>query len=553
MKRALKITIIIVVILALLFGAAKLFITADFLVGQAQSLVEDGRYSRAITYLGWAWDMEPDRDDIPIILADTYAASGNYTKAEFTLVNAISAKPQMTELYVALCRIYVEQEKFLDAVQMFDHITDPTVKEDLDSMRPAAPEVSPDGGYYNEYIEVDVKDDGDTIYVTFSGEYPASKEDLYSGPVTLPGGETTVRAIAVNEKGLVSPMTLNGYTVGGVVEEVVLTDPAIDQTVREQLGLSSDAALMSDLLWSITHLELPDTVHDLNDLSRFTGLRSLTLNNVSGMDFTILAQTPSLKELDLSGCTISSNSLETIGSLTELEKLVLNGCALTDISPLAQLVKLKQLCLSNNILEDIGVLSLMTHLESVELSNNPLSSIAALSACEQLKYLDISNCTVNSLGSLSSKAQLETLIASNNKIKSITELAQCGSLSVLQINNNTVSDISVLPGLAALTRFEADHNEITEIPQFDGDSCQLIYFSINYNQVSDVSGFAGVHTLNYLNIDYNKVTDLLPIAENSNLVKVNAWDNAITVESVNKFNEYCIILNYNPNYKAPEE
>lgn len=559
MKRVLRIIIPIIIVLALLGTAIWFFffsrpdITNDFLISQAQSMTEDGRYSRAITYYDWAWSLEPDRDDIPIMLADTYAASGNYTKAEYTLVKAISNKPELTDLYVALCRTYVAQGKLLDAVQMLDRTTDEAVKADLDAMRPSAPVVSPEGGYYNEYIDVEVNAQTQKIYVTSDGEYPSNDDALYSGPITLSGGETTVLAIAVDDKGLVSPVTLSGYTVGGVVEAITLTDPAIDQTVREQLGLSADDALMSDLLWSITNLTLPETVKDLSDLSYFTGLRSLTINNISGMDFSILSQLPSLKELDLSGCTISSNALEAIGSLAELEKLVLDSCALTDISAFSQLTKLKELCLSNNTLEDIGIISLMTQLESVELTNNPLSSIAAISACDKLKYLDVSSCSVNSLGSLSNKLQLETVIASNNQIKALDELSSCVNLSVLEVNSNTISDISVLAQLPNLTRFEADHNQISEIPVFDPDHCSLIYFSVNYNEVSDVSGLAGVHTLNYLNIDYNKVTDLLPIAENSNLVKVNAWDNAITLDSVNKFNEYCIILNYNPNYKAPED
>ena len=194
----------------------------------------------------------------------------------------------------------------------------------------------------------------------------------------------------------------------------------------------------------------------------------------------------------------------------------------------------------------------MTDLESVDLSNNPLSSIAALSACKKIKYLDISDCTITSLGSLSDKTALETLLASNNQLRTLDELASCRKLSVLEVSNNLIKDITCLTKLSSLTRFEADHNEIAVIPDFSEDACALIYFSINYNQISDVGGLEGIHTLNYLNIDYNKVTDLLPIAKNNTLIKVNAWDNAITPESIEALTSYEIILNYNPNYKAPE-
>ena len=67
-----------------------------------------------------------------------------------------------------------------------------------------------------------------------------------------------------------------------------------------------------------------------------------------------------------------------------------------------------------------------------------------------------------------------------------------------------------------------------------------------------MSSLAGIDTLNYLYLDYNKVKDLLPLAENRNLVQINAWDNAITEESVEALEEASIILNYNPNYEDPD-
>lgn len=558
MKRILKIVIPLVLIVLILSAAVWLFIfhrpdlTNDFLISQARTMADRGRYSRAIRYYTWATALEPQRDDTYIELSETYAKSGNYTKAEYTLVKAISNQPDMTELYAALCRTYVEQGKLLDAAQMMERTSDPVVKAELDAMRPSAPVIEPEGGYYTEYIDVTVSADTDNIFVTTTGEYPSSDQDLYAAPITLSGGETTVLAIAVNEDGLVSQVVRNGYTIGGVVEAVTFADPAIDQTIREQLSLSSDAEIMTDLLWSITNLSLPDTTRNLSDLSYFTGLRSLVINGISGLDFTVLSQIPSLQELDLSGCTISSNALQSIGSLTELKKLRLDSCALTDISAFSQLVKLEELCLSNNSLEDIGALSLMPLLQSVELSNNPLTSIAALSACDKLKYLDISSCSVSSLGSLSEKKQLETLLASNNQIRILDELSSCSKLSVLEVNSNFIKDIAVLTELPSLVRFEANHNEISTLPAFDKDTCLLVYFGVNYNQIEDVTGLSGINTLNYLNIDYNKVSDLLPIAENSTLIKVNAWDNPITPESVEALSQYEIILNYNPNFNEPE-
>ena len=559
MKRVLKIVIPLVVVLALLGTAAWFFLsfradlTAGFLRGQAAKMVERERYSRAVTYYNWAWQLDPENQEIPLALAEAYAGSGNYTKAEYTLVRAISARPQDVDLYVALCQVYVAQDKLLDAVQMLDRTSDAEVKAALDELRPAAPVLSPENGYYTEYIEVTADGGGNAVYLSIDGDYPSMEDDAYTGPVTLPGGETMVMAVAVDENQMVSQAVQNGYTIGGVVEPVTLNDPAIDAAVREQLGMTAGETLMTDDLWSIAELTLPDTVADLADLSHFTGLTTLTIQNVSGLDFSVLSQLTSLQTLDLSGCTISTGSLDAIAGLTGLRVLRLNSCALTDINALSQLTALTELQLANNSLTDIGVTSLMLDLETVTLTNNPVTSIAGLSACTKLKSLDISGCSVTSIASLSGKTALETLLAGNNQIADLSPLEGCTALSVLEVPYNLVSDISVLAQLPALTRFVGNNNQITAVPDFDEETSKLQYIQLDYNEVTDLAGLQGINSLNYVYADYNQVETILPLKNNINLIQVNVWDNPIPEEEVKSLQENSIIVNYNPNYEPPEE
>lgn len=561
MKKVLKILIPTVLVVALLATACWFFLlhdrqlTTNLLVSSAESMVSHGRYQRAITYYTWARKLSPNQTDIPLELADTYAASGNYTKAEYTLVSAISANPTDVQLYEALCRTYVAQDKLLDAVQMLDRITDESVKAQLDSHRPSAPVVTPESGYYTEYISVTAESPENKVYITVTGDYPANDDDLYTEPITLPAGESTVIALAVSADGLVSPAATFGYTIGGVVEEITLNDPGIDAAVREQLGLTAGSTLMTDELWSIASLELPETVTDLSDLVHFTALQTLSIQNISGMDFSVLRQLKNLQELNLSGCTISSNSLEAIGALTELRRLHLNSCALTDISALAQLTQLQELDLASNSISDVGVLSLMLELETVNLSNNPISSIAGLSTCSKLKSVDLSSCGINSIGSLSDKAQLETLTASNNQIVDLSPLANCTSLSELNVSNNLIVDISVLAQLPNLVTFLGDNNSINAIPDFDEANCKLVTFSANYNLIADISGLCDITTLNTVAMDYNQVTDISPLATSANLIRLDIWNNPIkdVDTAVKPFLDSSIIVNYNPNYEVPKE
>ncbi len=561
MKKVLKVLIPLVLIIALLVSACWYFLfynrplTVEFLMDQSSSMVSAKRYERAILYNKWAWNLMPEWTDLALDLADTYIATGNYTKAEYTLVSAISSNPGKAGLYEALCRIYVQQNKLLDAVQMLDRITDAHVIEYMNTARPAAPVLTPESGYYTEYIEVTAQSDAPYVYITTDGKYPSNDSDLYTEPLTMEAGETTLISLAVNEQGLVSPAAVFGYTVGGVVEPLELADPAIDSAVREILGYTAADTIMSDDLWDIQTLELPDTVSDLSDLARFTGLTSLTIHNVSGLEMSVFHQVPTLQTLDLSGCTISTQAMEAISSLKNLTTLRLGSCALTDISALSTLTKLEELDLSGNFIADISVVALMPEMKYIYLTNNPLESIAGLSICNQLQYVDIRDCGLQSIGALSDKSRLQSLLATNNQISDLTPLRGCKSMETLLLSNNLISDISVLKSMPRLEVFEANYNAIKDIPNIQNSAVALVSFIANYNDIEDISGLSGIQTLNYVELDYNQVKDIQPLAENYNLIQLDVWDNPIpdVTEAVKPFEESSIIVNYNPNYEVPEE
>ena len=163
--------------------------TRDMLISHARIFDSRGNTELAAKLYDLAYDYTGQNEEVAIELANQYKADGNYTKAELTLTNAI-ADGGNTELYVALCKTYVEQDKLMDAAALLDNITDPVLKQQLDSLRPAAPETDPAPDFYHEYISVDFKDaDGKLLY-TLDGDYPSIQdapfaEALPSLPVKL--------------------------------------------------------------------------------------------------------------------------------------------------------------------------------------------------------------------------------------------------------------------------------------------------------------------------------------------------------------------------------
>ena len=542
-----RILIPILIILVLLAAGACAWlyfsgVGAEFYVSRGDSALAGGRYRSAIRSYTIARQMT-DAPAVTVSLAAAYEGAGNYTKAEYMLVSAIQENPEQTELYAALSRIYVAQGKFLDADQMLSRAANDAVREELQQRRPAPPELSPDSGYYATYVSVTAQSPN-KIYLRTDGAYPSREDDLYTGPIELPGGESTICAIAVDENGLVSQAVYAGYTIAGVIEPVTLEDPALDKQVRTLLGKEPDAQLMTNDLWELETLEL-NSLGDVKQLSLFTGLKSLTITSASATDYAPLAALTQLESLDLSGCVLSEASLKTIGGLTDLTSLRLSSCALRSVSPISGLTKLETLDLSGNVFTSVTPLAGLTELKVLNLKNNTISSISALSACTKLENLNVSGCGLTSLDALTDMKALKTLDANENQIADLQPLAACTELTHLSVQDNAVQDISVLAGLPKLEEFDAGHNEIAAIPTFRKD-CPLAVVQLDYNTVSSVKGLEGLYYLNYVHLDYNKVTDLTPLEDCANLVQVDVWENPVNAESVAKLQEHSIIVNYKP-------
>ena len=558
MKQILKAILVLLLILGILGGSIWFFffyrsdLTQSALCYWGDHCFEKGRYNRAVFFYSAAVRLTPTDTWANLRLAESYVQEGNYSKAEYTLVSAITQMPDSVPLYAALSGTYVAQDKLLDAEQMLDRISNTEVKRQIDELRPSTPIITPESGYYSEYIEVSVLSGSGTLYAALNKDYPSVTEDRYTAPFRLDGGITKVIAISVGENGLVSDAAYAGYTVGNVVEPAEFADPVIEGYVRELLGTLPGDVVMTDELWEIDTLELPEGVTDLSDLNKFAGLRSLKLCGAIDLNYDVLGTLSTLESLDLSGSTLSFSVLETISLLPDLKALDLSECAVSRIDPLVGLTKLETLDLANNTVSDITALSNLSSLKELRLSNNPIKSISQLASCTALEKLYIENCNVSKLTGLAETLSLRELHAAGNSIENAAVLEGCINLEVLDIPDNQVSDIAFIAGLPKLRELIASNNKITEIPEIDVEA-PLWNVNLNQNQVADVSGLKDMKFLNYLYIDYNQVHDIGVLKGCLTLTQIDAWDNPLDLSVIPEMQENGIIVHYNPNYTPPAE
>ena len=577
MKKAVRIIIPILLALAIVFCLGwYLFsydreFTRDMLLQSARYFEDKNRHETSAWFYNLAYKQADNNDQVAIELAQQHKDAGNYTKAEYVLNQAI-AEGASEDLYIALCKTYVEQDKLLDAVKLLDTVCredsriDPAVRDALISRRPATPTANPATGFYNQYISVTLEAETGTLYAIRSNEYPSIHANQYIQPIQLVAGENVINALAVSEEGLVSPLGIFGYTVGGVIEEVNFADPAMESAIRTLLGVSKNTIVYSDDLWGITEFTVPSGTKNFSDLKFMKDLEKLTIDSGASGQLGNISSMSHLREIYITNTSVSAEEVSLIGTLPNLKKLTLSDCGLSTVAGLKNATGITYLDLSGNTIRNIDALSSMKGLQELNLQQNALSDLSALSACSALKILDVSGNALTSLapisgisgltilnadrnqitqlGNISQLSSLSTLTLSYNQLTDISMLSSNVNLKILDISNNALTDITMLSSLTKLEHFNFSYNQIAVIPTWE-KNCALISIDGSHNLIESLKPLAGLRSLNAISMDYNeKISSIAELAECYLLITVSVYGTNVT--EIEALTDRSVVVHYNP-------
>ena len=538
--------------------------TRDTLLSQARFQALHGNSRLSSWFYDAAYNFSGHDENVAIELANQYKKVGNYTKAELTLTTSIHDQPTV-ELYTALSKVYVEQDKLLDAVQMLGSISNPAIAQEIDALRPTAPEADQESGFFSQYIDVHLSSNADTVYYTTDGTYPSVEGSVYDGGISLPAGETKVCAIAVNKDGLVSPVTALDYTVTGVIEKVEFTDAAMEASMRELIHVSSTSTVYTDALWGITEFTAPEDVKDFSDLKYLPNLTKLTIREQNIPTLESLSPLSRLVVLDLTGSTFPAEDLQVLASLPSLSSLTMAECSLSTIAGLENAANLTYLDLHDNTLRNLYVLETMPSLAELDLQHNAVTdlgklsgldklvklnigfnavtTLAPLSSCTRLTWLNADNNQITTLDGVDKLTALTDFSVNNNKLTDVSQLAGLTGLTNLGIASNTISDITMLKNLTKLQSFDFSGNQIEELPDWP-DGCALTTIDGSYNALTSIDGLKNMQNLTHVYMDYNLLTNIDALQDCYCLVQVNVFGNVIP--DVSALRSRDIIVNYDP-------
>ena len=545
--------------------------TRDILLQGARFFDSQGNHTASGWLYDQAYEQADNNDTVAIELANQHIAEGNYTKAEYTLTKAISDGGS-TQLYVALCKTYAAQDKLLDVVKLLDAVLaddstiDPQIKQELQAMRPSAPVTSPAVGFYNQYVEAEISCESGTLYVNASGAYPSVHDAPYSAPIELVDGENTIYAIAVADNGLVSPLSVFGYTIGGVIKEVKFTDAAMEEAIRLHLGIDANQTLYTNDLWELTYFTVPSEAKDISDLSYLTYVEDLAIDGLAAGQLKNLSSLVNLSSLQIRNTSISSEELALIGSLPKLEHLTINSCGLAtlvglenaeklvsldirqnavrDLTPLSSMTALQEAYLQNNAIIDLTALSALANLTHLDVSYNALTTITPVFNCATLTELNASNNTMESIAGIEKLTALSVLNLSGNKLTDVASIAACTTLQDLNISDNAITDITALAALNNITNLNFARNTVKTLPAFEAD-CALVTIDGSHNNITSLAPLKGLKNLNNVFMDYNEsLKSISPLTSCRRLVQVKVY--GTKVKDVDALLEMDIIVEFDP-------
>ncbi len=344
----------------------------------------------------------------------------------------------------------------------------------------------------------------------------------------------------------------------------------------------------------LAHLKKLRTLHldnnDIRDFSPLYDLSELTMLTIGGIE----VSQSQIKELKtrLPGCLIYNDEANTdivevhLGGKTfksDVTKLDLSDCSITDLSALSVCTSLEELRLSGNYIRDIGPLLDIPKLRVLDLSNNMISDIRPLMSITTLEHLNLAGNKISSITALSQLKQLKELVLNGNDIDGTQNLAKLSALKILGLKDTGISDADLerLYNLKNLTVLALENNpDITEsgvnqlkkkLPKckvthsefekkivlggkefsastesVDASSLGISdisaatgfksvrHLDLSNNVISSVTALSSLKTLETLDLSDNNIGDVSPLYSLKNLKMLHIEQNGLSAEQVSE-------------------
>lgn len=222
-RRFILILLMCVTVMAAILGSAVWLArfrhhSLDYQIEKAENFTSMTDYDKAVSYYERALELEPENIELKFALAEVYFKKNNKVEYEYMLRDIVNDEEatleQLESAYGKLIAIYSARNDYETVNELILSSNNESIKSIYQSYLAPEPEFGIKGGYYNTIMPLKLTTFGTgKIYYTMDGSEPDENSTLYTTPILLEDGNYTIKAVYVNEMGIVSNVVSADYYV----------------------------------------------------------------------------------------------------------------------------------------------------------------------------------------------------------------------------------------------------------------------------------------------------------------------------------------------------
>ncbi len=192
--------------------------TADYQLRRGNYFLEMQDYESAMKHYEKAGTLAPENAEISLYLAACYEVLDRMPGYEACLTKVIQNQDatymQLELAYTRLATLYLEKKEYQKIDSLLKECEIENVIKIFGIYCAQPPMFSHEGGEYTAIVPLKIEGgEKGTVYYTIDGADPTVESLKYNGPVFLNKGEHTIKAIYVNEFGVVSQAVTGKFVI----------------------------------------------------------------------------------------------------------------------------------------------------------------------------------------------------------------------------------------------------------------------------------------------------------------------------------------------------